>query len=514
MGIEESYNICKNNDWNIAKIRKYAKNNNLDISEIIDNAKIYVVDVLGMSYDEIYKKYGTDTNSDNWLREWLYNDNRKQVYDLLGGGEPMKFRYELMKHIYSLCIKVDMDYDKIDRIANYFGISHQVAVNYARKYYTMVLGNSYEDWNKLVKELRKKRKVLDSMSNFCNYSDVTREIFVNNKVQGIDDFDNKLMKLYYDYYVYIGCNDIEMKEFLKQQQNNYRTFYKYLERDFTSEISSNICSSKKIAHWIGDSTYRRDIYERIGGSNYNEFIMNFSKKCYEYYESVDYSNEKLLELANIINMSIVTINKHIMRYASTVLKITPEEYESRKKEIIDMKRLSAWLNGSLAREEFYINSGCSSYSEFKEYILEYCYREGFNCNFDKNSMQLLADSIGISFKSFSHNAREYAINYLHIDIPEWNEMRNNIVWDQYKLKLWLSDINERKNVYDLLGGENYSEFHDRLIKYVYDVGVNVSFQEDEMCNLSHSIGVCMATLKAYIKEYEDKYLSKKKNLKK
>ena len=40
------------------------------------------------------------------------------------------------------------------------------------------------------------------MSNFCNYSDVTREIFVNNKVQGIDDFDNKLMKLYYDYYVY------------------------------------------------------------------------------------------------------------------------------------------------------------------------------------------------------------------------------------------------------------------------------------------------------------------------
>ena len=60
MGIEESYNICKNNDWNIIKIRKYAKNNNLDISEIMDNAKTYVVDVLGMSYDEIYKKYGTE----------------------------------------------------------------------------------------------------------------------------------------------------------------------------------------------------------------------------------------------------------------------------------------------------------------------------------------------------------------------------------------------------------------------------------------------------------------------
>ena len=71
MEIEESYNICKNNDWNIIKIRKYAKNNNLDISEIMDNAKIYVVDVLGMSFGEIYKKYGTDTNSKSWLREWL-----------------------------------------------------------------------------------------------------------------------------------------------------------------------------------------------------------------------------------------------------------------------------------------------------------------------------------------------------------------------------------------------------------------------------------------------------------
>lgn len=513
MSDKEYYDICDKYNWNIIKIRKYAKDHNLDISKIIDNARMYAVNVLGISLGDIYKTYAVDVNSDNWLKNWLCNDKRMKIYDFLGGGEPMKFRYELMKHVYSLCMDVNMDYKKIQKIANYFGISHQVAINYARKYYIMVLGNSYEDWNKMVDSLNKKRKTIDLISNWCNYSDATRRIFIDNKIQGIDDFNNKLMKLYYDYYVYIGCNDLEMKEFLKKQQNNYNSFYRYLERDFTKEVSMGISSSKKIKQWIGDSLYRRDIYERIGGNNYNEFIMNFSKKCYEYYVSVNYSNKKMLEFAKMINMSITTINEHIMRYASSVQKITPEEFASRKKDIIDNEKLKKWLDNSLQRQEFYISSGCSNYSEFKEYILRYCYEEGFNCDFDKNSMKILADSIGISFESFSRNAREYALKYLNIDLSEWNLMRNNIVWDQYKLKLWISDISERKRIYDLLGGNNYTEFHDRLIKYVYEYGTSVSFNKDEMCRLSNRIGVSRITVKSYIKEYQDKYLNNiKKNL--
>lgn len=235
------------------------------------------------------------------------------------------------------------------------------------------------------------------------------------------------------------------------------------------------------------------------------------KECYEEVIKYNFDISKLGEIARKYQITVDMVIEYARSYYIYILGKSRDSFN----ELMEMSTVTDDTNETVKLDDFlkenpqlngiYNEIGGNTYCEFESRLLKYCYEYCEGVWFDKKMIYDRAQELGLSYSKFRSYAKRYAVEVLGEDNFELT-----LIDDSSKqggiLSKWINYSSKRKRCYQEIGGNNYQEFRERLLKTTYDYAKIVGFNRNKIKSFGKIYDLSYGTILGYIRTYSFDYL--------
>lgn len=259
-------------------------------------ARIYYKEYMGLS-DNCFKRLEARMELSNGFIEKLY----EMFFDKANSIETFKvdfprILYDYFKE-YNFSIKIIKD------TASRADISYKKIIRYVVTY----ARDELKIDNFIITDANDEDKIMSQsgINAWIGKSEIRRQFYENYKGEPAE-FMNYILKYCYEYAESVQYNIAKMTELGNKFELNYGTIFNYVKiycintlglnwNEKSKEITlirTNIKNRDKLEKWLNNVEFKK-IYDKLGGGDYDRFMREFVKYCFEYCNLVNFNAYRL-----------------------------------------------------------------------------------------------------------------------------------------------------------------------------------------------------------------------------
>ena len=321
------YEYCEGVWFDIDMVRDKAREIGIPYKNFKTYAKTYASRVLeNNDFKLISSNYTMDNENKQLtiLAVWKgYSPKREMCYQKLGGGTYQEFRDKLFKFSYEYALMVGFDREKIREFGELFDLCYETVWRYIKTYakdYLLMSEEEYKD----ITMLKDRQGVDQKVINWINGSAKRKAVYDSCKGDTFEEFRNNLYKMCYEYADSVDFDTEKLQEFSKEVVDvSYANFSSYISKyalevlKLPKKVWNSRRNKKEYSRWLNswlDSQKHRELYEIIGGGDYNSIQEKMGKYFYQVIDEDNYRYLKVVELAKRFDLSYRKIIDLIVRY--------------------------------------------------------------------------------------------------------------------------------------------------------------------------------------------------------
>lgn len=280
-------------------------------------AKIYYKEYMGLS-DNCFKRLEARMDlSDNFINK-LYEMFADKVNSINA------FKVEFPRILYNYFKEYNFSINIIKDLANNVDISYKKIIRYV----VMYAKDELKIDNFSISEIDDEDIIMSQCGiNVWIGKSKARRLFYENYTGEPKDFINYVLKYCYDYADSVQYNVGKMSELGNSLELGYDTIFNYIKTycintlglDWSEKskeitlIRATVKNNKKLEKWLNNPELK-NVYDKLGGGDYDRFMRGFVKYCYEYFNLVSFNAYRLEIFLKPFNFTIDDMFKFFKIY--------------------------------------------------------------------------------------------------------------------------------------------------------------------------------------------------------